>query len=166
MSGGGGRWRTVTVAVLTAASLGLLGGGIIPPVAAKVSAAGEADRRDEILQAARQVGLNLMSMDYRTVEKDTQRVLSGSTGTFKDQYAAQTKTFIDEITKNQATSQAQVLGAGITDYDEDSAEVIVAVSSVVTSPSVPNGTPRNMRFLIEMSKVHGKWLASKFGVIQ
>lgn len=162
----GGLWRTITVAVLTVVALGLLGGGVYPPVAKRIAAASEADTRDEILQAARQVGLNLMSMDHRTIEKDTQRVLSGSTGTFKDQYAAQTKTFIDEITKNQATSQAQVLGAGVTDYDEDSAEVIVAVSAVVTSPAVPTGAPRNMRFLIEMSRVDGKWLASKFGVIQ
>lgn len=152
--------------VLAVIALGLLGGGIYPPAAKRVSAASEADARGEILQAARQVGLNLMSMDYKTIEQDTQRVLDGSTGTFRDQYAAQTKTFIEEITKNQATSQAQVLGAGITDYDDDSAEVIVAVSAVVTSPSVPNGTPRNMRFLIEMSKVDGKWLASKFGVVQ
>lgn len=154
------------MAVLAVIALGLLAGGIYPPVAKKVSASSETGRRDAILQAARQVGLNLMSMDYKTIKEDTQRVLSGSTGTFKDQYAAQTQTFVDEITKNQATSQAQVLGAGITDYDEDSAEVIVAVSAVVTSPAVPNGTPRNMRFLIEMSKVDGKWLASKFGVIQ
>ncbi|WP_157963592.1 hypothetical protein [Actinocorallia populi] len=154
------------MAVLAVVALGLLGGGIYPPVAKGIASASAADDRDAILQAARQVGLNLMSMDHKTIEQDTQRVLSGSTGTFKDQYAAQTKTFIEEITKNQATSQAQVLGAGVTDYDDDSAEVIVAVSAVVTSPSVPNGTPRNMRFLIEMSKVDGKWLASKFGVIQ
>lgn len=152
--------------VLAVVALGLLGGGIYPPAAERIAAASAADDRDAILQAARQVGLNLMSMDHKTIEKDTQRVLSGSTGTFKDQYAAQTKTFIEEITKNQASSQAQVLSAGVTDYDDDSAEVIVAVSAVVTSPSVPNGTPRNMRFLIEMSKIDGKWLASKFGVIQ
>ncbi|GAB2815501.1 hypothetical protein GCM10022221_11760 [Actinocorallia aurea] len=127
--------------------------------------AAEAERdRDGAVNAARQTALNMMTLDYKTINDDIQRVLAGTTGTFKDQYAENSQTFIDEVTKTQAKSEAEVLSAGLTGGDADSAEVIVAVSALVTSPSVPEGTPRYMRFVLDVAKVDGKWLVSKFGV--
>lgn len=123
-----------------------------------------AQDRDGAINAARQTALNMMTLDYKTINEDMQRVLSGTTGVFKDQYASNSATFVEEITKTQANSQAEVLSAGLTGGDEDSAEVIVAVSALVTSPAVPEGAPRYMRFVLEVTKTDGKWLVSKFGM--
>ncbi|WP_148086300.1 hypothetical protein [Actinocorallia herbida] len=150
----------VVLALLTAA---LLASTIV--LGLDKMAAAEADRdRDGAVNAARQTALNMMTLDYKTISDDIQRVLAGTTGTFKDQYATNSKTFIEEVTKTQATSEAEILSAGLTGGDADSAEVIVAVSALVTSPSVPEGTPRYMRFVLDVTKVDGKWLVSKFGV--
>lgn len=129
-----------------------------------MEAADAARDRDGAINAARQTALNMMTLDYKTINEDMQRVLAGTTGVFKDQYASNSATFIEEVTKTQATSQAEILSAGLTGGDADSAEVIVAVSALVTSPAVPEGNPRYMRFVLDVTKVDGKWLVSKFGV--
>ncbi|MCD0450269.1 hypothetical protein LO762_13855 [Actinocorallia sp. API 0066] len=161
----GVRTRMALAGVLAVLAAALLAGTIVLGMKA-ASASREATWRDEALAAGRQTALNMMTLDYRTVNDDMKRVLSSTTGAAKDQYASNADTFVAEITKTQATSQAQVLSAGLTGGDGDSAEVIVAVSAVVTNPQVPQGTPRYMRFVFDVTNVDGKWLVSKFGVAQ
>lgn len=162
---GSGRWRWIVLGVLVALVAALLVVGV-PLVGKKWAASGEAEQRDAVLASARQVSLNMVSMSYKSVNDDIARVLSGSTGSFKDEFAGYAQTMKDQVTKNQGTSQGEVLSAGVTSMDDDSAEAIVAVSSTVTSPAVPTGTPRNMRFRFDLVKVKGKWLVSKFGLVQ
>ncbi|GAB3277423.1 hypothetical protein GCM10027589_03240 [Actinocorallia lasiicapitis] len=150
----------LVVALLVAGAL------LVPPAQKAWSASSDMDRRNEALTAARQVALNMVTMNYDTVDADVQRVLSGATGGFKDQWGGETKNLADQLTKNQSKSSGSVLSAGVVSLDEDSAEVIVAVTSVVTTPQVPNGAARNMRFRMSLVKEHGKWLVSDFAMVQ
>ncbi|GAA3223535.1 hypothetical protein [Actinocorallia longicatena] len=144
----------------------LVGAALLIAPASKIWSSSDQDRRDEALGAARQVALNMVTMNYDTVNADVQRVLSGATGSFKDQWAGQTKTLGEELTKNQSKSQGSVLSAGVVSIDDDSAEVIVAVTSVVTNPEVPSGAARNLRFRMSLVKEHGKWLVSDFAMVR
>jgi Mce-associated membrane protein len=116
--------------------------------------------------AARQEAVNLVSVDYRSAQRDVDRVVSGTTGAARDQWAQLSKQFVDQIAAAQATSIVQSdPKVGIVAMDDDSAEVIVSVSSMVSSPKVRQGTPRNFRFSMNLSRVGGRWLVSKLGMV-
>jgi Mce-associated membrane protein len=126
----------------------------------------KADRQDAVRQAAGQEAVNLVSIDYRNAKQDVDRVLSGTTGAAKDQWAQLSTQFVDQVSKSQATSVVQSdPKVGIVAMDDDSAEVIVSVSSVVSSPKVRQGTPRNFRFSMNLARTDGRWLVSKLGLV-
>jgi Mce-associated membrane protein len=130
------------------------------------AAQGKVDQRDAIRQAARQEAVNLMSIDYRNPQKAADQVLSGTTGEFKDQWASQSKVFVDQITKAQATSTVQSdPKVGIVSMDEDSAEAIVSVSSTVSFPKVKQPMTRDFRFSMSLTRSDSRWLVSKLGMV-
>jgi Mce-associated membrane protein len=116
-------------------------------------------------QAARQTAVNMVSIDYRNVRQGVDRVISGMTGDIKDQWATQAKTIVDTATKNQATSTVQAVRAGVVSADGDSAEVIVAVTAVTSSPKVKQAAPRYYRFSMDLERVDGRWLVSRLGLV-
>jgi Mce-associated membrane protein len=161
---GTARGRLIAV-VLAALVVGL---GVWATVLGLDVRAGEskAQRQDAIRQAARQEAVNLVSIDYRNAQKDIDRVLSGTTGEARDQWAQLSKQFVSQVAQAQATSIVQSdPKVGIVAMDDDSAEVIVAVSSVVSSPKVQQGTPRNFRFSMNLARTDGRWLVSKLGLV-
>jgi Mce-associated membrane protein len=130
------------------------------------SSESKAHRQDAVRQAARQEAVNLVSIDYRNAQQGVDRVLSGTTGAARDQWAQLSKQFVDQIGKAQATSTVQSdPKVGIVAMDDDSAEVIVSVSSMVSSPKVQRGTPRNFRFSMNLARTDGRWLVSKLGLV-
>jgi Mce-associated membrane protein len=159
-----GRWARITVLVL----------GVVVIVLAVVAsmlgvsvwrAKDRADQQARAEQSARQTAVNLASIDYRTVQQGIDRVLSGMTGEVKNQWATQAKTIADTATKNQATSSVQSVRAGVVSMDGDSAEVIVAVTAVTTSPKVKQGAPRYYRFSMDLTRSGDRWLVSKLGLV-
>lgn len=126
----------------------------------------KADRQDAIRQAARQEAVNLVSIDYRNPQQAADRVLSGTTGEFRDQWAQLSKEFVDQIGKAQATSTVQSdPKVGIVAMDDDSAEVIVSVTSEVSSPKAKQPASRPFRFSMSLTKSDGRWLVSKLGLV-
>ncbi|WP_217211628.1 DotI/IcmL family type IV secretion protein [Streptomyces sp. AC550_RSS872] len=121
----------------------------------------EADhRRQNILAAARQSALNFTSLDYRHYARDSANVLSGATGDFKKQFAAQTKQLTQLVDQNKSVSEGQVLEAGIVRSDEDSARVLVVADSKVTNTAVPQGEARTYRLQLDLVHKDGRWLTS------
>ncbi|HEY7488048.1 MAG TPA: hypothetical protein VH912_26605 [Streptosporangiaceae bacterium] len=126
----------------------------------------KAERQDAVRQAARQEAVNLVSTDYRNPQQAADRVLSGATGEFKDQWAQLSKQFVDQIGKAQATSTVQAdPKVGIVAMDDDSAEVIVSVTSAVSSPKAQQPTSRPFRFSMSLTKTGDRWLVSKLGLV-
>ncbi|MFG2548528.1 hypothetical protein [Streptomyces sp. NPDC048581] len=121
----------------------------------------EADqRRQDILAAARQSALNFTSLDYRHYDRDSANVLSGATGDFKKQFAAQTEQLTQLVATNKSVSEGQVLEAGIVRSDEDSARVLVVADSKVTNTAVPQGEARTYRLQLDLVQRDGRWLTS------
>lgn len=118
------------------------------------------DRRQDILAAARQSALNFTSLDYRHYDRDSANVLSGATGEFKKQFAAQTKQLTQLVAQNKSVSEGQVLEAGIVRSDEDSARVLVVADSKVTNTAVPEGEARTYRLQLDLVHRDGRWLTS------
>ncbi|MET9965222.1 hypothetical protein ABZZ80_04670 [Streptomyces sp. NPDC006356] len=120
----------------------------------------EDQRRQNILAAARQSALNFTSLDYRRYDRDSANVLSGATGDFKRQFAAQTKQLTELVATNKSVSEGQVLEAGIVRSTENSARVLVVADSKVTNTAVPQGEARTYRLQLDLVHKDGRWLTS------
>jgi Mce-associated membrane protein len=120
-----------------------------------------AEQRDQhILAAARQEALNFTSIDYQHFDRDSQDVVAGATGDFKQQFSDQLKALHDLVTANKAVSAGQVLQAGIVTADEHSARVLVVADSKVVNTAAPGGQVRNYRLQMDLVDQAGRWLAS------
>ena len=120
----------------------------------------EEARRQEILQTARQQGVNITTLDYQTVDEDLQRVLALSTGTFRKEFRAGTKDLTDLVVKNKAVSTGEVLEAGIVTADSDSARVLVVADSTVSNGSSAQPQVRHYRMQLDMVRRGERWLTS------
>ncbi|MFI0454208.1 hypothetical protein [Actinomadura sp. 6N118] len=125
----------------------------------------DADQRAKAVQAARQMGVNLMTVDHASAQKDLDRMLAGTTGDLKNQLATQSKVFIDSVTKAQTKSTVSQVDAAVVSIDGDSAEVMVSLNGMVTNPKVPGGVTRPYRYLMDLTKSGDRWLVSKLEMV-
>lgn len=130
------RRRTLSgaIAFLVVAAVGLsVVGGVF---AFKVHAAEqEQARREAVVQAARQQAVNLMSLNYQTLDRDIQRILDGATGQLEQQFnsnAEQLRTVVPQV---KAVTSGEVLSAGVVKVDGDSAKVLLVVDQTVRNES-------------------------------
>jgi Mce-associated membrane protein len=156
-----GRGIWIAAAVLAVLVVGLSATAIVLGLGVG-SAQKTVDRRTQLERAARQEAVNLVNVDYRQAQQASDRILSGATGEFKDQWGSTvSKQFLDVMTKGQAVQTVQTVHAGVVNFDSDSAESIVSVSALVVTPQVPKGVQRNYRYSMELTRVGGRWLVSK-----
>jgi Mce-associated membrane protein len=120
----------------------------------------EEARRQEILQAARQQGVNITTLDHRSVEQDLQRVLALSTGNFRAEFVAGTKDLTDLVVQNKAVSTGEVLEAGIVTADSDSARVLVVADSTVSNSTTEEQQVRHYRMQLDLVRRGDRWLTS------
>ena len=117
-------------------------------------------RRTAILAAARQQAVNFTTLDYQHLDRDLRRVLRGSTGDFRSQFRSGTKDLSTLVTENKATSQGEVLEAGIVSDDTDSARVLVVADSTVTNSADPKPQKRHYRMQLDLVREGSRWLVS------
>ena len=125
----------------------------------------EADERAKAVQAARQMGVNLMSLDHETAQQDLDRIVAGTTGELKNKFSTQSKVLLDQLSKTQAKSVVDKAEAGVVSIDDDSAEVMVSLNGTVTNPKVKEGAPRAYRYLMDLTRVGDRWLVSELEVV-
>ena len=143
-----------------AAALVLVGAGV-GFVGYRVHQENQAGQRDQdVLAAARQEALNFISIDYRNFGQDSDNVLSGATGDFKQQFSDQSKTLQSLVTSNKAISTGQVLQAGVVTSSATSARVLVVADATVANTAAPSGQVRNYRLQLDLVDQNGQWLTS------
>jgi Mce-associated membrane protein len=125
----------------------------------------EADQRAKAIQSARQMGVNLMSVDSSNAQRDLDRIVAGTTGDFKNKLAGQSKAFMDQVTKAKAKATVSDVDAALVSIDGDSAEVMVSLTGTVTNDKVKNGTPQGYRYQMELTRVDDRWLVSGLEVV-
>ncbi|QKW39337.1 hypothetical protein HUT06_39275 [Actinomadura sp. NAK00032] len=125
----------------------------------------EADQQAKAIQSARQMGVNLMSLDAATAQRDLDRVVSGTTGDLKNKLASQSNAFMQQITKVKAKSTVNDVDAALVSMDGDSAEVMVSLNGTVTNDKVKNGTPQGYRYQMDLTRVDDRWLVSGLEVV-
>ncbi len=108
----GGLLRTVTVAVTTLLTAGLLGAtGYM--VWQHQTAADMRRRAAEFTAAARQDVINLMSMDYTRAQESVQRVLDNSTGKFRANFDETADEFVKALQDEKIVTTATINDAAV-----------------------------------------------------
>ena len=154
----------VTVGVLLLALL--VAAGVV--VHQRRSAAGRLDAtRQQVVAAARQEAVNLMSLSYATADADLRRILSLATGPLAQQFASQRSTIGGFLGQAKSTSKGQVLSAGLVSLDAGGAEVLVAADATVSNNASTDAGMHNVvkhyRMSMKLQHVHGRWLVSDVG---
>lgn len=125
-----------------------------------------ADRRsaaagDDAVAAATQLAVNFTTLDYRTFDRDAQRVVDDATGTFKKEFSAQTADLKKLVTSNKAVSKGKVLKAGLVSHDADSARVILVVDADVTNTAAATPVARHYRMQVDLTRSGDQWLTDQ-----
>ena len=83
----------------------------------------------EYAAAARQGVINLMSIDYTTAQESVQRVLDGSTGRFRDNFADTADDFVKALKDEKIVTKATVNDTAVESMTGDTAVVLVSATS-------------------------------------
>lgn len=115
--------------------------------------------RSNALDAAREVATNLTTFDAATAEEDIARLVETTTPAFAAGLDGDREAFIRSLREGKVKMTGTVTEAGVASYDDDTAQVIVAVRSAVNSGGGEQG--RDYRLNLTMVHQGGSWLASK-----
>lgn len=139
----------VVAALLTATGLMLL---------ANHTAAARQHRASEYAAAARQSVVNLMAIDYTTAEDSVRRVLDGSTGKFRDNFAETSEDFVKALQEEKIITAATVNDAAVESMTDDSAVVLVSATSRREGPKSPadQQQPRVWRVVLTLQRDGGQ----------
>jgi Mce-associated membrane protein len=111
-------------------------------------------RAAEYAAAARQGVINLMSIDYATAQDSVQRVLDGSTGKFRANFADTAEDFVKALKDEKITTKATVNDAAVESMTADSAVVMVSATSRREGPQAPKDQqqPRLWRVVLTLER--------------
>lgn len=108
----------------------------------------------EFTAAARQDVINLMSIDYNTADDSVKRVLDGSTGRFKTNFADTAEDFVKALKDEKIITKATVNDAAVESMTGDSAVVLVSATSHREGPQAPKDQqePRLWRIVVSLER--------------
>ena len=130
-------------------------------MAVKHSEADAARAQDrELVEAASNGIVALLSIDHGRAEADVQRILDLSIGAFRDDFASRAGDFIKAAQKENAVTRGTVTAAALETDGGDNAVVLVAAQSEVTNASGARDDPRPWRMSVTVSRDEDQWKMS------
>ena len=108
----------------------------------------------EFAAAARQDVINLMSIDYNTADDSVKRVLDGSTGRFRANFADTADDFVKALKDEKIITKATVNQVAVESTTGDSAVVLVSATSHREGPQAPKDQqePRLWRIAVTLER--------------
>ncbi|MEV0155194.1 hypothetical protein AB0H57_15815 [Micromonospora sp. NPDC050686] len=119
--------------------------------------------RQQAVAAAKQASVNFVSVSSASVDRDLQRISTGATGDFKEEFTRGRSQVRTAVVENKVESRGSVLRAGLVSGDRDRAVVLVAVDATVKNVKAPEGRPSHYRIQVDMVRDQdsGQWLVSR-----
>jgi Mce-associated membrane protein len=115
------------------------------------------------VDAARDGTVALLSYKPDTLNQDFAAAKSHLTGDFLNYYDQFTRQIVTPAAKEKAlTTTAQVVGAAASELQPNSAVVLLFVNQATVSKDRPDPAMASSSVLVSLTKVHGKWLITKF----
>ncbi|MGB0098750.1 MAG: hypothetical protein WBP61_00585 [Nocardioides sp.] len=122
---------------------------------------GEQERYGDVLASARDEVEAFINIDYRKAQESIDAVAEGATGEFAEQYDSSSEGVVELLKREKSVMDGEVLWAGVTDVDDDSATVLVATTGTVQNQSTGDEqVARYFRLKLDLQKVDGEWLTS------
>lgn len=122
------------------------------------------------MYAASTAAQDLSSYDYRTLDSDIKTATAQTTGKLRADYAKQAQAIRATAIQQQVVVNAQTVKSGVESATPDRVVVLVFLNRT-TSKAAAGGTaaqartPDQLRLLMTMDKVGGRWLVSKVDVL-
>jgi Mce-associated membrane protein len=157
--------RPAAVPVLPAVAVGLaslLTAGLLAATGYMVwqhqKAARQQHSAAEFTAAARQDVINLMSIDFNTAQDSVKRVLDGSTGRFRSNFADTADDFVKALKDEKVITKATVNDAAVESMTGDSAVVLVSATSRREGEKAPKDQqqPRLWRVVVTLEREDGQ----------
>ena len=118
--------------------------------------------RTEATAAAEATAVDLLSYDYRHLDRDFARARAGLTGGFVDDYARTTQTVVrPTATEVRAVVKADVAASSVVRADQNRVVVLLFMNQTTTSTRLDAPKVDLNRVRLTMDRVHGRWLVSK-----
>jgi Mce-associated membrane protein len=123
---------------------------------------GRADDRQAALDSAAAHAVDLMSLHYKTIDADVQRIISTSTGPARAAYVANSDKLKTTTRANKVVQHGVLRALGLVSLAGASARVLVVADVEIRweGKKAPL-QERFYRWSMELTKVGGIWLVSK-----
>ncbi|PND56000.1 hypothetical protein CRM90_20030 [Mycobacterium sp. ENV421] len=106
----------------------------------------------ELVAAAREGVIALLSIDYNRAKADVQHVIDLSTGTFKDDFTRGADDFVKTAEQSKAVTVGTVKSAALEKESGDTGVVLLAASSTVTNANGAHQDPRAWRMSVTVAR--------------
>ena len=116
----------------------------------------EQQRSTEFAAAARQGVVTLMSLNFNSAQDDVKRILDNTTGEFKKDFAGQADEFAKVAQSSQVITEATVNATAVQSMSQDTATVLVAVTTQVSNAASKQQEPRSWRLRVDMARDGGQ----------
>lgn len=152
------RWLTAGVLVIALAVAGM-GGQLLYQEHQRNTAA-----RQALAAAGTYIG-ELINFDGEAIEGRTGEILDGATGEFKAKYGRSGAELQRMLRENATTVRGTITEAWVKKATTSRVVILMLVDQSVKSRNRPRVTLERSRVKMVMTKVDGRWLASKVRVI-
>lgn len=123
-------------------------------------AEGREQARADVVEAAENEVVGLITISARTTGEDLEELIEGATATFRDDLRDQADRLRQEVVENEVEATGEVVSTGVVSLADETATVIVAARGTVDNRSARQPEPRSYRLEVELQKVEGSWLVS------
>jgi Mce-associated membrane protein len=150
-------WAVGAVVLLSAIVVALAATGAVL-LSLRHGLTGRQADRESALTAARQQALNLVSLDARTVDRDYDRMLAGTTDPLRTDLQQNRAAAKSALAKSKGTSTGTVTDAGLVELSGDKASAVVIVDAVQTNTVTRSSLSHRFRFQLDLTRGSGQWL--------
>jgi Mce-associated membrane protein len=162
--------RPAATAAVVATLLCVPAAVALPALAGREADAAEAEQaRTAAATAAKQAVEDVLSYDYRTVDKDIARARSEATGQFAEQYDASAQQLADQAKQSRAIVQATSSAPAIVAADGGQVVVLLFVDQASVKQLDDAGSPTTRidqsRVGVSMTRVGDRWLISQLAAL-
>ena len=106
----------------------------------------------EYVAAGRQGVVNLMSLNFTKAQEDVERIIDNATGQFKEDFEAQADDFVRIAQSATVVTEATINAAAVESMTDDSAVVLIAVTSRVSNSTGAEEEARSFRLSVTVQR--------------
>jgi Mce-associated membrane protein len=157
----GGGWLLPVLAAVVAAVLlaaAVLGWRVLEQRAAESA-------RVEALAAARSAVVEVLSYDYRRMQRDIDAATELATGEFLEEYRAATAGLVEQAEEGEVVVTATVLTAAVQSAERDEVEVLLFVDQSTSRAGLEQPRVDQNRLRVVLEDVDGRWRIARLEAV-